>query len=103
MKIPDYFTFLILDTTPTDKTNMAPVGTTGNVDKHVFVQKLNSNDDFLKCHLPEIPKEKEIYMPITEDTIPLPITCTCTNNPSYDKPLSIYDNPSYTSNEDIYY
>ena len=39
---------------------MAPVGTTGNVDKHVFVQKLNSNDDLLKCHLPEIPEEKEI-------------------------------------------
>ena len=94
-----YF-FDTIDTTPTDKINMAPVDTTGNVDKHVFVQKLNSNDGLLKCHLPEIPEEKEIYMSITEDTIPVPITCTCTNNPSYDKPLS---NPFYISNEDVYY
>ena len=61
--VDKFFVFYIADATPTNQSfsKMAPVDTTGNVDKHVFVQRLNlshSQTAFINRPLPKLP-EKE--------------------------------------------
>ena len=109
--------FYIADATPTDQSfsKMAPVDTTGNVDKHVFVQGLNSSHSqtaSIKHPLPKLPAEKEeICKSIPDHTypkdavfVPPAVSNNNPNNPTSANDIHIIDNnPCYNFNDDTYY
>ena len=96
---------------------MAPVDTTGNVDEHIFVQRLNSphsQTGSIKRPLPNLPENEELCQSIPDHTYPndaifVP-SAVSDNNPLSHNPIStndnhiidIDDNPSYNFNDDTY-
>ena len=91
---------------------MAPVDTTGNVDEHVFVQRLNSphsQTGSIKRPLPNLPENEELCQSIPDHTYPndaifVP-SAVSDNNPistNDNHIIDIDDNPSYNFNDDTY-
>ena len=69
------FFVIIANATPTDQSfsKMATVDTTGNVDKHIFVQRLNSSHSqtaSIKHSLLKLPEKEEICKSIPDRTYP---------------------------------
>ena len=82
--------------------------TTGNVDKHIIVQRLNSQAASIKCHLPKVPES----IPYPKDTIFVPIAVSDNNpvshldtNPIFtngNQIINIDNNPCYNLDNDTY-
>ena len=93
---------------------MAPVDTIiGNVDKHIFVQRLNTSHSqtaSIKRPLPKLP-EKEICKSIPDRTypkdavfVPPAVSNNNPNNPTSANDNHIIDNnPCYNFNDNTYY
>ena len=96
---------------------MAPVDTTGNIDKHIFVQRLNSSSQTasIKRPLPKLPEKEEICKSIPDHTYPKDAVfvppAVSNNNPishMHNNPISksgghmidIDNNPCYSFNAD---
>ena len=104
------------DATPTDQSfsKMVPVDTTGNVDRHVFVQRLNSSHSqtaSIKRPLPKLPEKEEICKSIPDRTypkyavfVPPAVSNNNPNNPTSANDIHIIDNnPCYNFNDHTYY
>ena len=100
---------------------MAPVDKTGNVHKHVFVQRLNSSHSqtaSIKSPLPKLSEKEEICKSIPDHTYPKDAvfvpSAVSNNNPishMHNNPISksgghtidINNNPCYSFNDDDTY